>query len=75
MLVYYSGSWKAFSAICTHAGCANTFTGSTMYCPCHGATFSPANGAVLSGPTRIAVAQYDIQIVNSNIYVSPSRIN
>jgi nitrite reductase/ring-hydroxylating ferredoxin subunit len=75
ILVDYNGTWRAFSAICTHAGCVCNFTGSTLYCPCHGANFSATNGAVINGPANTPVAEYGIQIVNSNFYVSSSRIN
>ncbi len=52
ILVDYNGTWRAFSAICTHAGCTCNFTGSSLYCPCHGASFSATNGGVNSGPTN-----------------------
>jgi Rieske Fe-S protein len=75
LLVDYNGVWRAFSAICTHSGCVCNFTGSALYCPCHGASFSAANGAVNSGPTKTPLAEYDIQVVNGAFYVSPGRIN
>lgn len=75
ILVNYSGSWKAFSAVCPHAGCTIDYTSSELYCPCHNAYFSATNGGVLSGPPPSGLVEYGVQIVNNNIYVSSSRIN
>jgi Rieske Fe-S protein len=51
ILISVSGVWKAFSAICTHRPCTVDYTGSSLYCPCHGGSFSTANGAVTGGPS------------------------
>jgi Rieske Fe-S protein len=45
------GTIKAFSAICTHQGCAVTaISGGTINCPCHGSRFKIADGSVAGGP-------------------------
>ncbi|MDG7007624.1 MAG: Rieske (2Fe-2S) protein [Nitrososphaerota archaeon] len=75
ILIDYSGQWRAFSAICTHAGCAVNFTGSSLYCPCHGGSFSPANGAVQSGPPPSPLAEYGVVVQNGNLYVSKNIVN
>ena len=75
ILVNYSGTWKAFSAVCTHAGCTVNYTSSELYCPCHGGYFSAANGSVLGGPLPRPIPEYDIKIVNGNIYVGNAVIN
>lgn len=75
ILVNYSGTWKAFSAVCTHAGCTVNYTSSELYCPCHRGYFSAVNGSVLGGPPPRPLPEYDIQIVNGNIYVGTSVIN
>jgi Rieske Fe-S protein len=75
ILFYSSGSWRAFSAVCTHAGCTVNFNGSSIYCPCHAGYFSPNNGAVTGGPPPSRLAEYGVQIVNNNLYVSDSVIN
>jgi Rieske Fe-S protein len=46
-----AGEFKAFSAVCTHGGCTvNKIEGNTIVCPCHGGTYSLADGSVLGGP-------------------------
>ena len=48
-----AGTYKAFSAICTHEGCLVTSVASNVIqCPCHGAQFSAVDGAVESGPAQ-----------------------
>lgn len=46
-----AGVVKAFSAICTHQGCAvSQVSGGTIKCPCHGSAFRIADGSVATGP-------------------------
>jgi thiosulfate dehydrogenase [quinone] large subunit len=59
-----NGQFRAFSAVCTHAGCTVNYSASSQefVCPCHGAQFDGTNGAVVRGPARsplppIAVAE------------------
>lgn len=45
------GEFKAFSAVCTHAGClVNTVANGTIDCPCHGSKYSITDAAVEAGP-------------------------
>jgi len=45
------GTFKAFSAVCTHQGCVlDTVDGTTASCPCHGSKFDAETGAVVQGP-------------------------
>jgi Rieske Fe-S protein len=75
MLLSLNGQWKAFSAICTHAGCTVNFTGSSVYCPCHAGYFSPSNGAVQGGPPPSPLPEYGVLVQNGNLYVTTGRIN
>ena len=75
ILVNTTGQWKAFSAICTHRPCTVNLSGSSIYCPCHGASFDASNGGVLGGPAPTALAEYEVQIISGNVYVSENRIN
>lgn len=46
-----AGSFKAFSATCTHAGCSVAeVAGGTINCPCHGSKFRVADASVAGGP-------------------------
>ncbi|HVB05338.1 MAG TPA: Rieske 2Fe-2S domain-containing protein [Acidimicrobiales bacterium] len=48
-----AGSYVAFSAVCTHAGCTVNFERSTeqFACPCHGSVYDARTGAVVNGPS------------------------
>jgi thiosulfate dehydrogenase (quinone) large subunit len=63
-----SGQFKAFSAICTHAGCTVGFSGGVFACPCHGAQYDAATGAVLSGPAPSPLPSIPIVVSNGTIY-------
>jgi thiosulfate dehydrogenase [quinone] large subunit len=47
-----TGTFKAFDAVCPHAGCTVAFVpGQDQFqCPCHGSVFDGSTGAVLVGP-------------------------
>jgi Rieske Fe-S protein len=45
-----AGVFKAFSAVCTHAGCTvSKVANGTIDCPCHGSKFN-LDGTVATGP-------------------------
>lgn len=75
ILVDFGGQWRAFSAVCTHAGCTVDFTGSAIYCPCHAGYFSPTNGAVQSGPPPSPLAEYGVVVQSGALYVTQARVN
>jgi thiosulfate dehydrogenase [quinone] large subunit len=55
----------AYSAICTHQGCTVGYDKSSkrLICPCHGASYDPANGAkVLGGPTNTPLAKIKVKV-------------
>jgi nitrite reductase/ring-hydroxylating ferredoxin subunit len=45
-----AGTYKAFSSICTHAGCPVTQVTDSINCNCHGSKFSLVDGSVTAGP-------------------------
>lgn len=48
-----AGTFKAFSAVCTHQGCTvNSVSGGNIICPCHGSEFSATDGSVTNGPAK-----------------------
>jgi Rieske Fe-S protein len=77
LLISLGGQWKAFSATCTHQPCTVQYGGgSSIVCPCHGASFSTNNGSVLGGPAPKALPEFGVQTDGSgNLFVSSSVIN
>lgn len=52
-----AGSYKAFSAICTHEGCpVDKVEDGKIECPCHGSAFDASTGKVVQGPAKDPLA-------------------
>ena len=63
-----AGSFKAFTAVCTHLGCTvGTVSGGTINCPCHGSKFSVTNGSVVNGPASSPLAPVSIKVQGTSI--------
>ena len=63
-----SGTFKAFTAVCTHEGCiVNSVSGGTINCPCHGSKFSIVNGSVVNGPAPSPLAPVGIEVQGTSI--------
>jgi nitrite reductase/ring-hydroxylating ferredoxin subunit len=66
-----SGSFRAFSAICTHQGCiVSTVSGGTINCPCHGSKYSIKNGSVVRGPAPSPLTAIAIKVEGTSIFES-----
>jgi len=62
-----AGTFKAFSATCTHKGCAvKTVADGLINCPCHGGQFSITDGSVVTparGVTKDAMQPLPVKTV------------
>ena len=64
-----TGSFRAFSAICTHEGCiVSSVSNGTINCPCHGSKFSIKDGAVVKGPATTPLAAIAIKVEGTSIF-------
>ena len=64
-----SGSFKAFTAICTHEGCiVNSVSNGTINCPCHGSKFSITDGSVVHGPATRPLGPIPINVEGTSIF-------
>ncbi len=66
------GNLKAFSAVCTHAGCTVGYEGGTIICPCHGGEYSAETGEVIAGPPPTGLAPKQVLESSGQIYAVPS---
>lgn len=67
-----SGDLKAYSAVCTHAGCTVGYENGTIVCPCHGAQYSAETGEVIGGPAPEGLAPKKVVEADGQIYAVPS---
>jgi thiosulfate dehydrogenase [quinone] large subunit len=66
-----AGSFVAFSAVCTHAGCPVQFDASNeqFVCPCHGGLYDARTGRVLAGPPPAPLQQIPVRVVGGQLRV------
>jgi len=57
----------AFSAICTHQGCAVKPAGAELKCPCHGSVFDALTGAVKKGPASTPLPAVPVKVDNGQV--------
>lgn len=63
-----AGEFKAFSATCTHQGCAvGSVADGVINCPCHNSNFSIADGSVRSGPATKPLPAVGITVSGDSI--------
>jgi Rieske Fe-S protein len=63
-----SGTFHAFTAVCTHAGCTvGSVSSGTINCPCHGSRFNISNGSVVNGPAASPLAPVNIKVQGTSI--------
>lgn len=62
-----AGQVVAFSAICTHRGCAVAPEGDRLHCPCHGSVFDAFTGAVVNGPADEPLPAFPVQLDGTEV--------
>jgi len=68
VLVRSGDEVRAFSAQCTHQGCLlSGVRDGLLVCPCHGSSFDPATGDVVSGPARSALAPVSVAVSDGSV--------
>lgn len=61
------GQFVAFSALCTHEGCALSAAEAELDCPCHGSRFDALTGEVLQGPATEALSPVAVQVDGDSV--------
>jgi Rieske Fe-S protein len=66
-----AGTYIAFSAVCTHAGCSVQYDQSTVQfvCPCHGGIFDARTCAVRSGPPPGPLQRIPVTVAGGQLLV------
>jgi nitrite reductase/ring-hydroxylating ferredoxin subunit len=66
------GSLKAYSTICTHAGCPmKKLEGTKLVCPCHGSEFDARTGEVLHAPASTPLMELRAEVKQGRIVATP----
>jgi len=65
-----AGEFKAFSSICTHAGCPVAEVTDTINCNCHGSKFSITDGSVVNGPATQPLAARTVTVSGDSVSVA-----
>lgn len=65
------GTFKAFSAVCTHQGCTvGSVEGGTINCPCHGSKFAVADGTPTAGPAKKPLPEKAVAVEGSSVVLA-----
>ncbi len=66
-----AGTFKAFSAICTHQGClVASVADGKIVCDCHHSTFSISDGSPDSGPASSPLPEVSVQVADGQVQKS-----
>jgi Rieske Fe-S protein len=65
-----AGTYKAFTAVCTHLQCIVAQVTSTIDCNCHGSRYSITDGSVVRGPATQSLQPYPVKHSGSKLIVS-----
>lgn len=66
-----AGTFKAFSATCTHEGCAvSSVADNKIKCACHNSYFDASTGAPVSGPAKTALPAKTATVSGDTISVA-----
>ncbi|HEY0240024.1 MAG TPA: Rieske (2Fe-2S) protein [Friedmanniella sp.] len=65
-----AGTFKAFSSICTHAGCPVAAVTDTINCNCHGSKFSITDGSVVNGPASKPLTARTATVTGDSVSVA-----
>lgn len=68
-----AGTYKGFSATCTHAGCqVDTVSDGFIHCPCHGSRFAITDGAPTSdSPARTPLPAITVTVQGADLVAQP----
>ncbi|WP_446224770.1 Rieske (2Fe-2S) protein [Nocardia sp. IBHARD005] len=65
------GMYRAFSAVCTHQGCAVTdIEGDVVKCLCHGSKFRLTDGSVAAGPAQKPLPERTVAVEGDAIIIT-----
>lgn len=63
------GTYKAFSATCTHQGCTvGSVADRTITCFCHGSAFSAVDGSVKKGPADKPLPEVGVVVQDGRVH-------
>jgi Rieske Fe-S protein len=63
-----AGEFKAFSSTCTHLSCQVTgISDGRITCPCHGSSYSIADGSVQGGPAPRPLPKVAIKVAGDEV--------
>src|SRR5208282_5265294 len=71
LILESDGTYRAFSASCTHLGCTVQYRPDLheIWCPCHNGIYN-MNGGNVSGPPPRPLTVFDVHLRGDEIYVS-----